>query len=85
MQRYKCRACRRTLNALSTTPLARLRMKAKWLRQPDVLQQGLSVCKVASALDVAKATAFSWRHRFLELAQPVKASQLAGVAGCGES
>ena len=24
LQRYKCRACRRTFNALSTTPLARL-------------------------------------------------------------
>lgn len=32
LQRYKCRACRRTFNALSTTPLARLRMKAKWLK-----------------------------------------------------
>lgn len=29
LQRYKCRACGRTFNALSTTPLARLRMKAK--------------------------------------------------------
>ena len=85
LQRYKCRACRRTFNALSTTPLARLRMKAKWLRQQDVLQQGLSVSKAASALDVAKTTAFRWRHRFLELAQSVKASQLTGVAGCGES
>ena len=60
-------------------------MKAKWLRQQDVLQQGLSVNKAASALDVAKTTAFRWRHRFLELAQPVKVSQLASVAGCGES
>ena len=58
LQRYKCRACRRTFNALSTTPLARLRMKAKWLRQQDVLQQDLSVSKAASALNVAKTTAF---------------------------
>jgi transposase-like protein len=29
LQRYKCRTCQRTFNALSKTPLARLRMKAK--------------------------------------------------------
>ncbi len=85
LQRYKCRACRRTFNALSTTPLARLRMKPKWLHQQDVLQQGLSVSKAADTLDVAKTTAFRWRHRFLQWAQPVKALELTGVAGCGES
>jgi transposase-like protein len=77
LQRYKCRACGRTFNALSTTPLARLHMKAKWLHQQDVLQQGLSVSKAASALDVAKTTAFRWRHRFLQLAQPVKGERPA--------
>ena len=39
LQRYKCRACQRTFNALSKTPLARLRMKAKWLQQEDVLAE----------------------------------------------
>ena len=58
LQRNKCRACWRTFNALSTTPLARLRLKAKWLRQQDELQQGLSASKAASALNVAKTTAF---------------------------
>lgn len=43
-------------------------MKAKWLHQRDVLQQGLSVSKAASTLDVAKTTAFRWRHRFLQSA-----------------
>ena len=89
LQRYKCRACRRTcrrtFNALSTTPLARLRMKAKWLRQQDVLQQGLSVHKAAAVLDVAATTAFRWRHRFLQLAQAVKASELTGVVEADET
>jgi transposase-like protein len=60
-------------------------MKAKWLHQQDVLQQGLSVSKAASALDVAKTTAFRWRHRFLELAQPVKASRLTRVVEADET
>ena len=85
LQRYKCRTCRRTFNTLSTTPLARLRMKAKWLQQQDVLFQGLSVSKAAAALDVAPATAFRWRHRFLQLAQAVKATELTGVVEADET
>lgn len=85
LQRYKCRTCTRTFNALSTTPLARLRMKAKWLQQQDVLVQGLSVNKAALALDVAATTAFRWRHRFLRLAQAAKATELAGVVEADET
>lgn len=85
LQRYKCRTCRRTFNALTTTPLARLRMKAKWLQQQDALYQGLSVNKAVAALDVAPSTAFRWRHRFLQLAQAVKASRLTGVVEADET
>lgn len=85
LQRYKCRGCGRTFNALSTTPLARLRMKAKWLDQQGVLNKGLSVKQAAQALGVAGSTAFRWRHRFLELAQPVKAPGLAGVVEADET
>ncbi len=31
IQRYRCCACRRTYSALTGTPLARLRHRAKWL------------------------------------------------------
>ena len=85
LQRYKCRGCQRTFNALSTTPLARLRMKTKWLAQQDVLQQGLSVHQAAAALEVAATTAFRWRHRFLKLAQAVKAQELTGVVEADET
>jgi transposase-like protein len=85
LQRYKCRTCCRTFNTLSTKPLARLRMKAKWLQHQDVLLQGLSVNKAAIALDVAATTAFRWRHRFLQLAQAVKATALTGVVEADET
>ena len=85
LQRYKCRSCCRTFNALSTTPLARLRRKAKWLRQQDVLLQGLSVNKAAAALDVTATTAFRWRHRFLALAQAVKTTELTSVVEADET
>ena len=85
LQRYKCRACQRTFNALSQTPLARLRMKAKWLQQEDALAQGLIVRLAAAELGVAPSTAFRWRHRFLQLAQPVKALVLTGVVEADET
>ena len=85
LQRYKCRACQRSFNALTNTPLARLRLKSKWLQQEDVLAQGLIVRIAAVELGVARSTAFRWRHRFLQLAQPVKAPALAGVVEADET
>lgn len=34
LQRYKCRACNRSFNALTGTPLARLRQRASGLGRP---------------------------------------------------
>ena len=85
LQRYKCRACQCTFNALSKTPLARLRMKAKWLQQEDVLARGLIVRLASAEMGVAPSTAFRWRHRFLQLAQPVKAPALTGVVEADET
>lgn len=79
LQRYKCRGCSRTFNALSATPLARLRLKDKWLQQAEVLCQGLIVRLAAAQLQVAPSTAFRWRHRFLRLAQQAKPGSLGGV------
>ena len=50
-----------------------------------MLQQGLSVHKAAAALEVSASTAFRWRHRFLRLAQPVKAPALTGVVEADET
>ena len=85
LQRFKCRGCARTFNALTSTPMARLRMKDKWPDQQEVLRQGLSVSKAAGTLGVSPSTAFRWRHRFLQQAQPVKASDLVGVVEADET
>ena len=50
-----------------------------------MLQQGLSVNNAAAVLDVAATTAFRWRHRFLRLAQAVKASELTGAVEADET
>jgi transposase-like protein len=67
LQRYRCRGCGKTFNALTRTPLARLRYRERWLDQSQALIDGLSVTKAAQQLEVARSTAFRWRHRFLAL------------------
>lgn len=85
LQRYKCRGCGKTFNALSGSPMARLRHKGKWLAQAQVLNDGLSVHAAAQRLQVAPSTAFRWRHRFLAQAQAVKARILIGIAEADET
>jgi transposase-like protein len=85
LQRYKCRAGQRTFNALSKTPLARLRMNAQWLQREDVLARGLIVRIASAELGVAPSTAVCWRHRFLQLAQSVNAPALTGMVEADET
>jgi len=80
LQRHKCRSCKRTFNALTNTPLARLRQRGKWLAQARALAEGLSVRGAAAQMGVHRTTAFRWRHRFLQLPATVRATALAGVA-----
>lgn len=85
LQRYKCRDCGKTFNALTGTPLARLRQKGKWLAQAEVLRDGLSIRHAARHLNVDTKTAFRWRHRFLDLPKNVQAQSLIGIAEADET
>lgn len=75
LQRYRCRQCNRTFNALTGTPLARLRHKDKWYEYEQTMIQGLSIRKSSDSCGIAKNTSFKWRHRFykyLRLVNPAK-------------
>jgi transposase-like protein len=43
MKRYKCKACDRTFNALTGTPLAHLQKREKWLEYARAIVDGLSL------------------------------------------
>src|SRR4051795_9261834 len=45
LRRYRCRACRKTFNALTGTSLARLRKKACWLRYGEALAAGMAAAQ----------------------------------------
>ena len=53
LQRYRCVPCGRTFNALTGTPLARLRHKALWLKYADCMLTSDSVRKAALQLGCA--------------------------------
>jgi len=85
LQRYRCKDCRKTFNALTGTPMARLRHKDKWLNYAKTMQDGLSIRKAASECGVHRTTSFRWRHRFLAAPQNRQAESLGGVVEADET
>jgi transposase-like protein len=87
LRRWKCKdkECRRTFNALTGTPLARLRKRELWLEQTQALADGISLRKVAARCGVNLKTAFRWRHRFLKAPKDVQPSALAGIVEADET
>jgi transposase-like protein len=85
LQRFRCRACGRTFNSLTGTPLARLRQKAKWLDFSQCMLDSCTVRKAASIVEVTKNTSLRWRHRFLTLAKTDRPPCLNGIAEADET
>ena len=85
IQRYKCKACNKTFNALTNTPLARLRHKEKWSNFSQDLISGISVYDAAQHCKVANTTSFRWRHRFLSAVSQMKAQHLEGIVEADET
>ena len=56
LQRFRCRACGRTFNSLSGTPLARLRKKEKWINYCECMLDSRTVRKAAAHVEVDKNT-----------------------------
>ena len=83
LQRYKCKECGRTFNALSGTSLSRLRRKDIWEKYCQALSDNLSLTKAAACCNVARTTAFRWRHRFLQMSTEQK--QCTGITEIDET
>ena len=84
LQRYRCRACRRTFNDLSGTPLARLRLRDKWIDYLGALLDSLPVRAAAKRVGVHRNTAFRWRHRFLTRVKQDRPRRLHGILEADE-
>ena len=84
LSRYYCKSCGKTSNALTGTPLARLRHKDRWAEFAASLSDGDTVKISAERCEVAGSTAFRWRHRFLQ-AVTAGAIKLRGIVEADET
>ena len=83
IQRYRCKGCKKTFRAATSTPFARLRHKDKWETYHQCMEEGLTLQKASEVCDINIKTAFKWRHRFLQVPRQLKASVLQGDSGGG--
>jgi transposase-like protein len=85
LQRYRCQRCHKTFNALTGTPLARLRDKPKWLAYLAAMKQSLSVRQAAADTGIHRNTSFRWRHRFLRWISQDRPPELNGITEADET
>jgi transposase-like protein len=85
LKRYRCQACGKTFNALTGTPLARLRNRGRWRTYAQAIAESVSIRKAAARSQASVPTSFRWRHRFLTYAKDVKAKTLTGIAEVDET
>ena len=85
LQRYRCNSCHKTFNALTNTPLARLRHKERWIDYAKDVIEGKSIRDAAAHCEVANSTTFRWRHRMLKIPTELKAEHLYGIVEFDET
>jgi len=85
LQRYRCNSCNKTFNALSGTPLARLRHKDKWIDFTNDLIESKSIRESARHCGVNKDTTFRWRHRMLNNTKSLTPQHLHGIVEFDET
>ncbi|QGZ41473.1 transposase-like protein [Pseudoduganella flava] len=85
LQRYRCVVCLHSFNALTGTPLARLRQRDKWLAYFQCLIESRTVRAAAERVAVAKSTSFRWRHRFVAAVRREEPPTLKGIVETDET
>jgi transposase-like protein len=85
LQRFRCRDCRRTHNALTGTPLARLRKREHWLGFLQCVLDSRTVRDSARITGVHRTTSFRWRHRFVAAAARDRPAGLCGIVEVDET
>ena len=84
-QRYRCKACRSTLNSFSKTHLARLQKPEKWDQYLEGVTNSMTLRPAAKRCGVNLKTAFRWRHRFLKAVECDQALELSGITELDET
>lgn len=84
-QRYRCKHCHNTFNALTKTPLSALRYPEKWADYLEGMTYSQTLRRAASTCHISLRTSFLWRHRFLEVLENDMSDQLQGIIEMDET
>jgi transposase-like protein len=85
LQRFRCLGCGRSYNALTGTPLARLRKKECWLTYLQCILESRTVRDAACVVGVHRTTSFRWRHRFVPGAMRDRPATLSVIVEADET
>jgi transposase-like protein len=85
LQRFRCLGCGRSYNALTGTPLARLRKKERWLPYLQCVLESRTVRDAARVVGVHRTTSFRWRHRFVPGAMRDRPTMLSAIVEADET
>jgi len=85
LQRFRCLGCGRSYNALTGTPLARLRKKKLWLAYLQCVLESRTVREAARVVGVHRTTSFRWRHRFVPGAMRDRPAILSAIVEADET
>ena len=85
LQRYRCKACSKTFNALTGSSLSKLHHKEQWLGFSQCLLESRSVRESAKQCGIDPSTAFRWRHRFLAEPSQDKNKKMIGIVEADEA
>ncbi len=84
-QRYLCKACKRTFNDLTNTPVHGTHFMDKWGAYLLAMEQGLSLRKCAQRVGISLPTSFAWRHKILHALSVLKNQSLEGIVETDET
>lgn len=85
IQRFKCKVCNKTFNALADSPLYRMRKPEKWIEYTQLMWNAVSLRASAKMLNISLKTSFRWRHIFIKAPASCNPSQLTGVIEADET
>ena len=83
--RYRCKSCAKTFNAMTKTPLARLRIKDKMDEYIDCMRGDTTLRTAAKKCGISLSSSFRMRHRLMAVIEPDKADLLVGISEIDET
>jgi transposase-like protein len=84
-QRYRCKSCHKTYNALTGSVLNGLRKPELWAQYSDTMTQTKTLRKAAEECGISLPTAFRWRHKMLKLSNLLMSKTLEGIVEMDET